>query len=60
MYEYACVTAGSETVEQKPALPLSPSGSKGAACALCMNTEEPATDRHVLNYSILGGSAPDV
>lgn len=46
MCEYACVTAGSETVEQKPALPLSPAGGKGMARAVCMNMEEPATDRH--------------
>ena len=39
MYEHACVTAGSETVEQKPALPLSPASSKGTARAVCMNTE---------------------
>lgn len=49
MYEYACVTAGSETVQQKPALPLGPAGRKGMARALCMNSEEPATNRHALN-----------
>jgi len=48
MYAYACVTALSETAEQKAALPLSPAGSKGTARAVCMNTEEPATDRHAL------------
>lgn len=49
MYEPACVTAGSETVEQKPALPFSPAGGKGTAHAVCMSTEEPAADRHGLN-----------
>lgn len=49
MHECACVTAGSETAEQRPALPLGPAGSKGTAYAVCMNTEEPATDRHAQN-----------
>lgn len=49
MYEYACVTARSETAEQKPALPLKPAGSEVMAHTACMNTEEPATDRHALN-----------
>lgn len=49
MYECACITARSETVEQKPAVPLSPAGAKGTACTVCMNTEEPTRDRHALN-----------